>query len=74
MARKPVTVSLPDGLVRDANRFCRKRAVTLSEVTRDAIREYLVRKELDQVREGVSRRLQRSGILSEKELLKRLED
>jgi len=74
MARQAVTVSLPSDLVKDAGAFCKRLSLTISEVTRDALREYLLKREMDQARKVFSARLYKQKIFSEKDLLKNLED
>jgi metal-responsive CopG/Arc/MetJ family transcriptional regulator len=74
MARKPVTVSLPADLVRETTRFCEKWSVTLSEIVREAVRDYLYNKQLDQARRRVTSHLRKRGILSEQDLLRFLQD
>ena len=74
MARKPVTVSLPEELVKETARFCRARSVSLSEIAREALRDYLYRQELEQVRKAFTTHVQKRGISSEKALLKALDD
>jgi metal-responsive CopG/Arc/MetJ family transcriptional regulator len=74
MARKPVTISLPDDLVQETNRFCRRTSVTVSEVAREALRDYLYRKDMDHARRDFTARLRGMGIASEKGLLKKLSD
>lgn len=72
MGRKPVTVSLPEELVRETNRFCRKRSVTLSEIARAALQEYLYHQEMAQARKSFTSHAQKRGIDSETALLKSL--
>lgn len=70
MSRKPITVSLPEDLVRETSRFCKRHAVTVSEITREALRDYLYREELEEVRKRFTLHVQKLGIGSEEELLK----
>jgi len=74
MGRKPVTVSLPEELVKKTALFCKKRSVTLSEITRDAIRDYLYKQEMEQARKAFTTHLHKSGILSERALIRTLGD
>lgn len=70
MSRKPITVSLPEDLVRDTNRFCKKHALTVSEITRQALRNYLYKEELKEARKNFTLHVQKLGIGSEEDLLK----
>jgi hypothetical protein len=72
MSRQPVTVSLPEILVKQTTRFCKKHSVTLSEITREAIAEYLHRQTLDEARRAFTAHVQKRGLFSEKDLLRRL--
>ena len=72
MPRKPVTISLPEDLTRRTGRYCRAHSLTLSEVAREALGDYLFRQEMAAARRRFTARLQRQGVLSEKELLKKL--
>ena len=74
MGRKAVTVSLPEDLVKKANGFCRKREISLSEVTRQSLRDYLYRQELDEARRWFTSHLAKLGICSEEEIVRRIED
>lgn len=74
MGRKAVTVSLPDDLVREVGGYCRTRETTLSEMTREALREYLYRQKLQEARRAFTLHLEKLGIRSEEELIRRLED
>jgi metal-responsive CopG/Arc/MetJ family transcriptional regulator len=73
MPRKPVTVSLPAELVREAGTYCRKRSVTMSEIVRDAMRDYLHRQRLETLRRDFTEHLQKQGVLTEQELVRRLQ-
>ncbi len=70
MSRKPITVSLPEDLVKETNRFCKKHALTVSEITREALRNYLYKEELEDVRKSFTLHVQKLGIASEAELVK----
>lgn len=72
MSRKPVTVSLPEELVKETARFCRKRSVTLSEITRDAIREYMYRQTMEEARRTFTSHLHKRGIFTEQNLIRHL--
>jgi metal-responsive CopG/Arc/MetJ family transcriptional regulator len=72
MSRKPVTVSLPEALVKQTTRFCKKRSVTLSEITREAIEEYLHRQTLEEARQAFTIHAQKRGLFTEQDLLRRL--
>ena len=70
MGRKPVTVSLPAELVKETALYCKKRSVTLSEITRDAIRTYLYQQEMRQARSAFTAHLHKRGLHSEQTLLR----
>lgn len=74
MGRKAVTVSLPEDLVKEANGFCRRREMSLSEVTRESLRDYLYRQKMEEARRWFGLHVQKLGIHSEEELVRRLED
>jgi metal-responsive CopG/Arc/MetJ family transcriptional regulator len=74
MNRKPVTVSLPQELVNTAGQFCRRRSRTLSEVVRDAMKDYLLRENWEEARHRFTVHIQRKGLSSEQDLISRLED
>lgn len=73
MPRKPVTVSLPEEMVSAAGQFCKRRACTLSEVVRNAMKDYLFREEMEEARHAFTLRVQQEGIFSERDLIDRLE-
>ncbi len=72
MARKPVTVSLPEDLARETGRFCRARSLTLSEVAREALRDYLYKQEMTEARRRFTAHAQKHGIFTEHALLQHL--
>ena len=74
MGRKPVTVSLPADLVKETVNFCKKRSLTISEMTREAIRDYLFWQEMESSRKAFTAHLHQRGITSEQQLLKALGD
>ena len=73
MNRKPITISLPDELVRETNRFCKKHALTVSEIAREALRNYLYKEELEEARKSFTLHAQKIGIRSEDDLIKRIQ-
>jgi hypothetical protein len=74
MARRAVTISLPPDLVRETSAFCKKWSLTLSEISRDAIREYLYNRTMQGARKTFSAHLRKRGIFTEQDLLKTLQD
>ena len=74
MARKAVTISLPAELVRETSLFCKKWSVTLSEISREAIRDYLYNRSMQSARKTFSAHLHKRGIFTEQDLLKTLND
>lgn len=72
MTRKPATISLPHDLAQETGRFCRAHSVTLSHVAREALRDYLYKQELAHARRSFTAHAHRQGLLTEKDLLKKL--
>jgi metal-responsive CopG/Arc/MetJ family transcriptional regulator len=72
MGRKPITVSLPEDLVKETGIYCRKKSLTMSEIARDALREYLYRQEMEQARKSFTSHVQKLAINSEEALQKSL--
>ena len=72
MSRKPITVSLPEDLVKETSRFCKRHSLTVSEITREALRDYLYREELEDARKMFTAHVQTAGIFSEEDLVKRI--
>ena len=72
MSRKPITISLPEELVRETNRFCKMHALTVSEITREALRNYLYKEELEEARKNFTLHAQKIGVRSEEDLIKRI--
>ena len=70
MSRKPITISLPEDLVRETNQFCKKHALTVSEMTREALRDYLYKEELEDARKYFTLHAQKIGVSTEMDLLK----
>ena len=71
--RSVTSVSLPGDLVRAVSRFVKKRGMSVSEVAREAIRDYLYRQELEEARREFTAHVRRKGIFSEEELVKSIE-
>ncbi len=74
MGRKPVTVSLPEKLVKETSRFCKEHSLTLSEIAREALGEYLYKQELELSRRVFSKHVQKIGIFSEQDLINKIAD
>lgn len=72
--RNIVSVSLPENVTQEAKKYCKKQTVTMSEMVRDAVSEYLYRKEIENARRKFTLHVQKLGISSEEELLKAVED
>ena len=67
--RSVTSVSLPPDLVKAVSRYVRRRGTTLSEVARDALRDYLYRQELEESRRQFTVHVQKRGIASEADLI-----
>jgi metal-responsive CopG/Arc/MetJ family transcriptional regulator len=74
MARRAVTISLPADLVRETGAFCKKESLTLSEMARDALRDYLYSRKMQNARKAFSAHLRKRGLFTEQNLLKTLRD
>lgn len=72
MTRKAATISLPEDLAQETGRFCRTHSVSLSEVAREALRDYLYRQDLAEARRQFTLHIQKQGIQTEQSLLKKL--
>ena len=73
MARKPVTVSLPSELLQEDRRFCRRRSITMSEVARDAMRDFFFRQRFEEASRHFTAHVRKMGISSEERLIKALQ-
>jgi len=74
MARRAVTISLPADLFRETGAFCKKWSLTLSEISRDALRDYLYKRAMQGARKTFSAHLRKRGIFTEQDLIKTLRD
>ena len=71
--RQAVTVSIPKDLVGQVNVFCRRQSLSFSELTRQALKNYLYEQKLELLRREFTLHAQGRGIFSEKQLIKKLE-
>ena len=71
--RKAVTLSLPPELYAKSEKYCKKRSVKISEMAREAIRNYLFKMELDEIRRSFTAHLNKRGIFTEQDLMKAVE-
>ena len=65
---KPITISLPTDLLREAQRVAREEARTRSELIRDALRQYLTSRRWQRLRQWGAETADRLGHRSEADL------
>jgi len=65
---KPITVSLPTGLLRQTQRAAREEARTRSELIRDALRQYLASRRWQRLRQWGAETAERLGLKTEADL------
>lgn len=70
--RKAVTVSLPEDIYREAGAFCKSSGAKISEIVRDAVRDFLFKRRMEDSRRKFTAYVRRKGIYTEEDLLKRL--
>ena len=70
---KPITISLPDDLLREAERIARQEARTRSELIRDALRQYLTSRRWQRLRQWGAETAARLGLRSEADLQRLLD-
>jgi CopG family transcriptional regulator/antitoxin EndoAI len=71
---KPITISLPTDLLREAQRVAREEARTRSELIRDALRQYLASRRWQRLRKWGAETAERLGLKSEADLQRLLDD
>ncbi len=71
--RNVTSVSLPPDLVKAVGRFGRQKGVSVSEIARDALRDYLYWQELEEARRHFTAHVQKRGIASELDLVRTLD-
>ena len=70
---KPITVSLPRDLLREAQRVAREEARTRSELIREALRQYLTSRRWQRLRQWGAETAERLGLKSEADLQRLLD-
>jgi len=65
---KPITVSLPPSLLRDAERIAKEETRTRSEVIRDALRQYITSRRWQRLRQWGTEAADRLGLKTEADL------
>ena len=70
---KPITVSLPADLLREAQRVAREESRTRSELIRDALRQYLSSRRWQHLRQWGSETAERLGLKTEADLQRLLD-
>jgi CopG family transcriptional regulator/antitoxin EndoAI len=71
---KPITISLPEDLLREAQRAAKEEARTRSELIRDALRQYLASRRWQRLRQWGAETAERLGLKSEADLQRLLDD
>lgn len=71
---KPITVSLPDDLLLEAQRVARQEARSRSELIRDALRQYLASRRWQRLRQWGAETAERLGLRSEADLERLLDE
>ncbi|MGH7236834.1 MAG: CopG family ribbon-helix-helix protein [Nitrospiraceae bacterium] len=70
---KPITVSLPTDLLREAERVARQETRTRSELIRDALKQYLASRRWQRLRQWGTETAERLGLKTEDDLQRLLE-
>ena len=70
---KPITVSLPPSLLRDAERIAKEETRTRSEVIRDALRQYITSRRWQRLRQWGTEAADRLGLKTEADLQRLLD-
>lgn len=70
---KPITVSLPDNLLRETQRVAREESRTRSELIRDALRQYLASRRWQRLRQWGAETAERLGLKTEADLQRMLD-
>lgn len=70
---KPITVSLPADLLREAERVAKEETRTRSELIRDALRQYLTSRRWQRLRQWGTESSERLGLRTESDLLRLIE-
>lgn len=70
---KPITVSLPADLLREAERVAKEETRTRSELIRDALRQYLTSRRWQRLRQWGTESFERLGLRTESDLLRLIE-
>ncbi len=70
---KPITVSLPADLLREAERVAKEETRTRSDLIRDALRQYLTSRRWQRLRQWGADTATRLGLKTEADLLRLME-
>jgi len=65
-----ITVSIPAKMKAQLDRFSKKEQQNKSEIIRDALRQYFVRKEFRQLRARMAPHAQKQGIYTDEDVFK----
>ncbi len=71
---KPITVSLPADLLREAQRVAKEETRTRSELIRDALRQYLASRRWQCLRQWGAETAERLGLKTEADLQRLLDE
>lgn len=71
---KPITVSLPADLLREAQRVAKEETRTRSELIREALRQYLASRRWQRLRQWGAETAERLGLKTEADLQRLLDE
>lgn len=72
-ATRPITISLPEELLRDTERIAKEESRTRSELIRDALRQYLASRRWQRLRQWGADTAERLGLKTEGDLQRLLD-
>ncbi|MEK6617600.1 MAG: ribbon-helix-helix protein, CopG family [Nitrospirota bacterium] len=72
-ATRPITISLPEELLRDTERIAKEESRTRSELIRDALRQYLASRRWQRLRQWGADTAERLGLKTESDLQRLLD-
>lgn len=70
---KPITISLPDDLLRETERVAKEETRTRSDLIRDALQQYLASRRWQRLRQWGAESAERLGLKTESDLLRLIE-
>jgi len=66
--RKAITVSLPEPMARELERITKKDGVSRSEIMRESLRDYLWRREFEELRRRMVARARAQGVFTDEDV------